>query len=94
MGPHSAELAMALGLPVMATDTGMVGVILKENNAGVILPKYDYDVWQKEIEKAVSGQKIKAVPRDEVMRIFDKNRVVNEYINVYLNAIHNFKGAV
>jgi glycosyltransferase involved in cell wall biosynthesis len=93
MGPHSAELAMAAGVPVMATDTGMVGLILKENNSGVVLPVDDYRRWADELEKAVSGRKIKPVPRDIVRFIFDGARIIREYKDIYQAASAQFKGA-
>ena len=91
-GPYSSELALALEVPIMTTDTGLVSEILKEKNAGVILPPNDYDRWREEIEKAVLGRKINVIPREEIIKLFNWNYVANDYKNIYLKTIQNFYG--
>ena len=93
MGPHSAELAMAMELPVMATDTGMVGLILKDTDCGVLLPIHDYDIWKSKIEDAINGQKIRPVPLEVTRQIFDGAKAIQEYKNIYMDAVIQVNGA-
>lgn len=94
MGPHSSMLALALEVPIITTDTGIVSEILKEKNAGVILPTRNYDIWREEIEKAMLGRKINTLSRQEVINLFDWSNVADDYKNIYLKTIQNFYGGV
>lgn len=94
MGPYSSMLALALEIPIMTTDTGLVSEILKGKNIGIILPISDYNTWREEIEKAIKGKEINILERKSVISLFNWNRIANEYRNIYMKVINSFYGEI
>ena len=89
-GPVSAIKAMALDIPVISTDTGIVFSILKESNAGLILDRKDPANWAKQIEKVILGEKVKAVDSKKLAEDYDVKKSIQQLLSYYKKAIEKF----
>lgn len=90
-GPVSAIKAMALDIPVITTNTGIVYSLLKEANAGVILDKNDTSEWSKQIEKVLLGEKIKIINSLKLEEDYELKKSIEQLVGYYYKAIENFE---
>ena len=89
-GPVSAIKAMALDIPVISTDTGIVYSILKESNAGIILDRNNPATWTKKIEKVILGEKIKTVDCKKLEEKYNVEGSILQLVSYYEKTIENF----
>ncbi|MFZ4590409.1 MAG: glycosyltransferase [Ignavibacteria bacterium] len=90
-GPTSGLYALALEKKLIVTDTGFVADILKEKDAGLVLPTIDYEKWKDEILKVFMGFDIKVIPRKMIMERYNTKKYVNDIMDIYLKSINNLK---
>jgi glycosyltransferase involved in cell wall biosynthesis len=57
-GPASTYKAIMMNKPVITTDSGRASEILKENQAGYIIPTQNLKKWEEAIDYFLSGNKI------------------------------------
>ncbi len=89
-GPVSAIKAMALGIPVISTDTGIVASLLKQHKAGMILDKSDSSQWAKEIGNVLSGETLKIIEPVSLANEYDLENSFRQLSIYYAEAIQRF----
>jgi glycosyltransferase involved in cell wall biosynthesis len=89
-GPVSAIKALALGIPVISTDTGIVASLLKEKKAGIILDRTDSGMWTSALEYAISGKPINLIDPDKLAEEYDMMNSFKQLYRYYQEAIHSY----
>lgn len=90
-GPVSGIKAMALDVPIISTNTGIVYSLLKENNAGVILSKKDTSLWVQQIARVIEGEKIGKVDIQKLKKDYELKSSIEQLVKYYQKAIDNFQ---
>lgn len=89
-GPVSAIKALALEIPVIATNTGIVGYLLKEHNAGLILKKDRSKEWSVMLERVVGGERIKIISAKTLEKEYGKFNSTRKLVDCYKSSIERF----
>jgi glycosyltransferase involved in cell wall biosynthesis len=90
-GPVSAIKAMALGNPLMSTDTGMAAYLLKQHNAGIILNKKDHSQWAKKIIDVIDRRQIDIIDPLVLEKKYGIENSTKQLVQYYQQAIKNFQ---
>ena len=91
-GPTSSLKALAMEVPVFTTDTGQMAEILSKHDAGVIVPRRDYKIWERELREILSGKKVKLLGREIVRKIHHWPYVAKQYIELYNRLLYKYYG--
>jgi len=90
-GPMSAWKAIAMGIPVITTATGNVGVFLKRNNAGLRIPVNMYKQWETIFTDVISDTiQIKTIDKDIVESFISWESSTKRNIANYYKVIEDF----
>lgn len=89
-GPGAGVKALALEIPVIGTDTGIVHYLLKEKNAGLILDKVKPETWAGSIEGVLNGKKIDVIDSWELEKEYGLEQFTHRLVTLYSNALENF----
>ena len=90
-GPVSAIKAMALNIPVISTDTGIVAYLLKKHDAGMLLDKKNKKYWGRKLREIISGGKLKTINPELLAEEFGLEKSIKQLVGYYQNSINNFK---
>ena len=85
-GPVSSMKAFATEIPVMSTDVGNTAEIMQKYRAGIVVPKYDYGAWKKELEQILNGKKVNLLDRSIALEHFEWKNIARNFIEVYKKA--------
>jgi len=89
-GPNSIIKALSCEIPVMCTNVGGVDDILKENNVGIIVEKFNYKDWYRKIINFITGKiNVKIMKREKAEEIFHWPNVVRIIKNMYERLLDN-----
>jgi L-malate glycosyltransferase len=84
---RSALEAMAMGLPVIATDTGGTAEIVRDGVDGIVLPPRDPDAWADAIDELVARPDLRAAMgksgRERIAAEFTVERHVEAIVAIY-----------
>ena len=89
-GPVSALKAMALGVPVITTDTGIAAYLLKQHDSGIILNNEHRGRWSEQIDEVINGKKIKVIDPAMLSKKFALSNWTRQLFNYYQQSINNF----
>ena len=84
-GPISAVKAMAMEIPILSTNTGLVAQLLRRYNSGIIVPRNNYKIWEQKLTEYLCGKKVGKIDRQIIKSYFQWRNIAKEYINVYLD---------
>ena len=68
-GPGSSNPAIMFGIPIISTDTGLIAQMLKENNAGKVVPVSDLQAWEQAIRSFLDGEKIPTLDKNKLLQL-------------------------
>lgn len=88
-GPVSTLKAIALGIPVITTKTGLAASILNEKNAGLILQS-DFEKWHNQIREIIKGKKIEIIDVSYWEEKYNTKNTTNKLVECYKKAASNF----
>ncbi len=88
-GPASTYKAIVMKRPVITTDSGRASEILKEYNAGYIVPPKDYLAWEKSVEDFLNDKEIPII-EDDIMDEFSWEGSLRRWHELFEHAIHKF----
>ncbi len=95
-GVAAAE-AMACGVPVLASDVGGLGEVIRHGETGYLLPPDDTDSWAYHAVRLLRNpscrHRIAAAAIQDVRARFAPERVVPQYEAIYARAIMRASGA-
>jgi glycosyltransferase involved in cell wall biosynthesis len=91
-GPTATVKALAMEVPVLSTDTGQMAEVMAEHGAGVIVPRRDYEAWERELREILSGKKVKILDREIVKRIHHWPYVAKQYVDLYKRLFEKYYG--
>jgi len=89
-GPVSAIKAIALGIPVISTDTGIAAYLLKEKNAGVILNRKYTSEWTEKIKAVIENNTVAIIDPEQLGREYGIENATRELVSCYQKSIDNF----
>ena len=89
-GPVSVLRAFAMDVPVISTNTGIAWHILKNNEAGMIIDKFNPKEWRYAIEEVLNGKQIKVVDSSMLREKYKLESSINQLVTYYKLAISNF----
>lgn len=89
-GPVSAIKAIALGIPVISTDTGIVAELLKQYKAGMILNTSDSSAWATQIERTLNGESLEIINPLQLANEYDLEKSFSQLEKYYQEAIQKF----
>lgn len=67
-GPGSTNIAVWYDVPIISTDTGFTAELLKENNAGIVVPTTKYSEWEKAFKRFFDGEKIRLLDKEVLLQ--------------------------
>jgi glycosyltransferase involved in cell wall biosynthesis len=82
-GPVAVFNALACNIPVVATNTGGAAEFLNQTSTGCVLPVNSGDNWSQRFTEILDGQPVPTAPRDEALKIFDRESIARKYIGIY-----------
>jgi len=83
-GQVSVIKAIACNTPIMCTNVGGVDIVLKENNAGILVDSRDYKSWKFNILKVLRGEKtIKTLERVKAEKLFHWPNIAKKFVYIY-----------
>ena len=96
--PMAILEGMASGLPLIATSVGEVPNVVRDGETGILLPPGDaralasaiIDLWRAPEKRRCLG----SAAREMVQSEYSAERMVNEYLSVYRDALAAAKGTV
>jgi len=91
-GPTSTIKALAMEVPVFSTNTGQMAELLCNNDAGIVVPRRAYRVWERELRAIMSGKKVRTLDRNIVKSIYDWPIVAEQYIDLYRKLYMQYYG--
>jgi glycosyltransferase involved in cell wall biosynthesis len=91
-GPTVTIKALAMEVPVFSTDTGQMAEVLAQHNAGVIVPRKGYRVWEGELAEILRGKQVTVLDRDIVKKIHHWPYVAQQYIELYRELLSEYYG--
>jgi len=91
-GPTGTIKAMAMEVPVFSTDTGQMAEVLLKYGAGVIVPRKDYKIWERELRDILNGKEVKIIDREIVKKIHHWPIVAAQYIDLYKRLFSEYSG--
>lgn len=89
-GPGSTNIAIWYGVPIISTDTGFTSELLKENNAGIVVPTTDYIEWEKAFKKFFDGEYIKPLEKEILLQNKGAEVNIKRLINFIKQVYNNF----
>jgi Glycosyltransferase len=81
--PVSAMKAIACNISVFSTNVGGIAEILKRNNSGILVDRYDYKKWEEELIKFIEGNNIETLNREIARKYFDWPSIAKKFLNIY-----------
>lgn len=88
-GPVSVFKAFAVNMPVISTDTGFAGFLLKKYNAGTLIDKNNWRSWQCALNDFLNGKQIKTINPAILQEQYEVRKGINQLVNYYQKAIDN-----
>lgn len=88
-GPVSAMKALAMGVPVLTTNTGNVADFLEDTQTGMVVGRYNYDQWFGAISSILLKGQVVATPRNKAMERYDWSYLANRFIRIYRQTLKN-----
>lgn len=89
-GPVSVLKALALGVPVMATDTGIAAYILKKYRVGKVLDSQNSEEWSRIIDQFLAGNEIKSLDPVVFASEYDSKNAIEKLVDAYQDSIERF----
>lgn len=89
-GPVSIFKAFNLNIPVMSTDTGFAGFLLKRYGAGILIDKRNSKSWSDALKSFLNGQPIGTINLANLQEQYEVHRGINQLVQCYQKAIDNF----
>lgn len=89
-GPGAGVKALALEVPVIGTNTGIVHYLLKEKSAGLILDKSQPDTWAGRIEELLNGKKILVIDSAGLEKEYGLEQFTHRLVELYGSAVEKF----
>jgi len=89
-GPGAGVKALALEVPVIATNTGIVHYLLKEKKAGLILEKDRPETWAGRIEEVMNGLKIQVIDSQQLEKEYGLKQFTRRLVDLYGITAKNF----
>lgn len=90
-GPMSAWKALAYEKPVLNSDIGNVYHFLKENNAGIIVGRHDYEQWEVVLKKILNGEiKVNTLPRSRIEALLNWKQCARNHIAVLNDVVSDY----
>ena len=83
--PVGVEKAFACGTPVLSTDVGYTAELMKEYNAGEIIPRTNYNLWEKKLIDIFMGTLPKPFDIELIIKHFSWPNVARSFIAVFNN---------
>jgi glycosyltransferase involved in cell wall biosynthesis len=87
--PVSVVKALACELPVFTTDVGHTADVLKEEEAGVVVSIYNYNVWEEKLTEILKGKQVITLNRDTAHNHYDWNSISKKFNDIYLSLENN-----
>lgn len=75
--------AMFCGVPVVASDLPGVRTIVQNTKMGLISKRSDYIDLANKIIKVLKNRDKYVIPKNELLKIYSNDVLVNKYINIY-----------
>lgn len=87
-GPMAAIKALAMGLPVFTTDSGLVAAWVKENGCGSVVPPASYGSWPRVLTELIDSDDIRKPDAAKVRERFEWKNVALNYARIYREVLN------
>lgn len=89
-GPVASYKALLMEVPVLSTNSGKAAEILEANNAGLLVPPFDYNQWRNKLIYALDGKPIQIVNLEKIKHLWNWDYICNQWMNIFHTALDDF----